>query len=190
MTNCKETLSLINTLFEIPYEVKVKPWFVKPFVKKGIIISLGNYMFVDNLNQVDIPLIFHEATHYADRCFINKNNKFEKNFIQSSVFYLKYLFPQCLIIFSLLSFFNIWFLCFLIFALPNPYLSFFRKNYELRGYLFDYIFYENLNFSKTFNSFTYYKMDILRNNEYYINLFEKMLKNPDDKLKKLLNFIK
>ncbi len=189
MGNSKNALTIINNLFETPYEIRIKPWFVKLFVKKGIIISLGNYMFVDNLKQVDIPLIFHEATHYADRCFINKNNKFEKKFIHSAFFYLKYSFPQCLSIFSVLSFFNIWFLCFLIFALPNPYLSFFRKEYELRGYLFDYIFYGNLNFSSIFNSFTYYKADTFHENEYYINKFQKILKNPDEKLKKLLKLI-
>ena len=181
-----DILNKINNFFEIPFEIKEKNWLLKIIVKKGVTISLGNAMYIDKNKNVEEYLIMHEAMHYADRCSL-VNGIFEKSFIKSTMFYIKYAFPQILIILSLLAFINIWFLLFLLFAMPNPYLSFFRKEYELRGYFFNYLYNVYTEYSKIFNGKTYYKMDIEREEDYYIKRFSDIAKNPDEKTALLTN---
>lgn len=66
-----------------------------------------------------IRVLSHEWIHILD-------------YNTDKLFVFKYLFPQILSIFALLSFINLWFLLFLIFLLPLP--APFRVKYEMRGY--------------------------------------------------------
>jgi hypothetical protein len=112
---------------------------------------------------------------------VYKDGKFYRNYIKELIFYIKYLSPQILGVFSLISLFSIWFtnffllfLIFIIFFFPNPKLSFFRRDYELKGYYWNWYFKENYNYSKIFNSWGYYKMDSYHSQEYYNEIFSNM----------------
>ena len=179
----QELLTKLNTeLFETDFSIKKKSFLFKVFVPKGYIITMFSSIYLEDISQLTNATLLHESEHYIDR-MVFKDGKFHRNYTKEIFFYLKYLFPQVLSIFSILSILSIWFssfylifLIFLIFILPIPKLSTWRKNYELKGYYWNWYYMENFSFSKIFNSWGYYKMDSYHPEEYYDNIFRNMKK--------------
>ena len=177
----KELLQKLNQkLFNSEFKIKRKNLLLKIFVPKGYIITIFNSIYVENSTDISISTLLHESQHYIDR-MVYKDGKFYRNYIKELMFYIKYLSPQILGVFSLFSLFSIWFtnffLLFLIlifFFFPNPKLSFFRRDYELKGYYWNWYFNESYNYSKIFNSWEYYKMDSYHSQEYYHEIFSNM----------------
>ena len=90
------------------------------------ITTIGNTIYFPNQEMLkdneisNCEVLAHELRH------IQQNKKY------GLLYSLGYLFPQILVIFSLLGFFNLWFLLFLVFALPIP--AIFRMIFEREGY--------------------------------------------------------
>lgn len=200
--NNNDLLDKLNeNIFSTPLIIKNKNWLVNLFVPKNCVITLGNTVYANDKCKLDFHTIMHEAQHYADQCTYNKKtNKLDRSFITSILFYFTYSLPQILGLFSFLAllyifyWYMIFFLIFIFFFLPNPHLSSYRFRYELRGYFWNYYAGKERKFSRVFNSWTYYKMDVLRTDTYYINLMEGSILecniSKDIRLKLLLDLYK
>jgi hypothetical protein len=136
-------------------------------------MSIFNYILVDNPSNISDSTILHEIQHLIERCDYEKY-KFKVSIWKTIKFYVGYIFPQLLAIFSLLAVFNIWFLLFLVFLLPNPILSFYRRQVELRGYYWNWYCGDLIDFSRIFGGKSYYFMDLLHPNKYYYAEFKKL----------------
>jgi hypothetical protein len=101
-------------------------FFNKGFMTKyittiGSNIYFPNEEFISSKNQSAISVLAHELVH------IQQAKKYG-----SILFSILYLFPQCLVVFSLLAPISLWFLLFLICILPLP--APWRMKFEVGGY--------------------------------------------------------
>jgi hypothetical protein len=123
-----------NYSFNIKYKNKsalmkllgVLLFFNKEFMTKyittiGSTIYFPNEEFIVNNPRTSINVLAHELVH------VKQAQKYG-----SVIFGLLYLFPQCLVLFTLLTPLSLWFLCFLIFLLPFP--APWRAYFEIGGY--------------------------------------------------------
>ena len=166
---------LNERLFDNKIKLKIKPKILRLILPR-VSISFFNTILIDNVN-IPNSIILHEIQHLTERCNYEKY-KFKVSFWKTIKFYVGYLMPQAVALFSLLALLNIWFLLFLLFLLPNPILSFYRKNVELRGYYWNWYMGDLVDFTQIFNGWLYYKMDCNHsNNEYY-----KLMREIHDKL--------
>lgn len=150
------------------------------------ITTIGNTIYFPNQEMLkdnelnNCAVLAHELRH------IQQNKKY------GLLYSLGYLFPQILIVFSLLAFFNLWFLLFLVCALPIP--AIFRMIFEREGYKTTiFIFYlylaqkntdvarvnsiinNNINFAnEQFTSSAYYYMWPFGIDKYLSNEFNRM----------------
>ena len=137
---------LLKYLPKLKIAYKDKSWFMKALAKLLFFVpsfltafttTIGYTIYFTSEGAVKENLegysqvLSHEATHAWDR----KRYGF--------LFFLSYLFPQCLAALVLLSFLAIWFtklwllsLLFLVFLAPIP--AYFRMRWELRGYTMNY----------------------------------------------------
>jgi hypothetical protein len=160
-----QTLNILNdNLFAENIKIKKKSDFLTFFIRKGFTITMRNSIKIDAKKQLSIGTLFHECQHYMDQCKYNENDGlYHKSFWGAVKFYVKYTFPQNLVIFSLLAFlaipFSNYFLISLIFLLgliPSPALTKARVNYESRGYFWSWLIDERVRFADTFSNGSYY----------------------------------
>lgn len=166
-------------------KAKKKNWLLKIFVPKNYAITIGHTFYTDDGTVDDDSTVIHEAQHMIDQCYM-ANNQFHKSTFRTIWFYMKYTFPHNLSILSIIAMlFGIsWYfsILWLLLLIPNFTLSFNRKNYELRGYFWNWYIATKLNriymfpdSSKIFNSWTYFKMDSLHSEFYYHNIYKSFL---------------
>jgi len=176
-----EVLNMLNkNLFAEDITIKKKSSFLAFFVKKGFTITLRNSIKVDPNRKLSIGTLFHECQHYMDQCkYDEKDGLYHKSFWGALKFYIKYTFPQNLVLFSLLALFAIpfsnYFLVSLIFLLgliPSPKLTRARANYELRGYFWSWLIDERTQYKDTFSGASYYYMDYHRADSFYNQVFK------------------
>jgi hypothetical protein len=111
-------------------------FFNKDFMTKYI-TTIGNTIyfpseeFVITKEQTSINILAHELVHVQQAKHYSK-----------IIFSILYLFPQCLVVLSLLAPISLWFLFFLLFLLPFP--APWRTKFELEGYTMS-LFVLNLN---------------------------------------------
>jgi hypothetical protein len=119
-------------------------FFNKDFMTKfvttiGNTIYFPNEEYITNNDQGAIGVLAHELVHV---CQANKYSNI--------LFGFMYLFPQCLVLLSLLAVFGhvfLWFLLFLAFLVPIP--APWRKNFEVSGYTMSlFVLYLQLRFFK------------------------------------------
>jgi hypothetical protein len=105
--------------------LRVIAWILKP-IDRGFLdhvtVTLGKNVYVPE-SQVGRVTSWYVLMH--EWCHVEQH--------KSGFFFLRYLFPQCLAIFSILAIWNLYMLLFLLFLLPWP--APYRLNMELEGYL-------------------------------------------------------
>lgn len=176
-----EVLSILNkNLFAENITIKKKSNFLAFFVRKGFTITLRNSIKVDPNRKLSIGTLFHECQHYIDQCrYDEKDGLYHKSFWRALKFYVKYTFPQNLVLFSLLALlaipFSNYFLVSLIFLLgliPSPKLTKARADSELRGYFWSWLIDERSRFMDTFSNGSYYYMDYKHSDVFYNQVFK------------------
>ena len=101
--------------------------FMNPGFMTQYITTIGNKIYFPSRGYIErndssaIKVLAHEVVH------ISQGKKYT-----NLLFGIMYLFPQCLCVLSVLAFFNLWFLLFLVFLLPFP--APWRKAFEFEGY--------------------------------------------------------
>jgi hypothetical protein len=125
----------LSKVYDFNIEFKNNSLFMKilgfiMFFNRGFmtnyITTIGNTIYFPSQEMLkddelsNCAVLAHELRH------IQQNKKY------GLLYSLGYLFPQILVIFSLLAFFNLWFLLFLVCALPIP--AIFRMIFEREGY--------------------------------------------------------
>lgn len=183
-------------IFEKPVRFKRKNWLIRKLTKESISITLGRTVYIsDRFEGIITPkLVMHESQHVADQCYYDPDrNMLIPSLFGTLNFYLKYAFPFTFTIpllliapfFSLVSFL----IALGIFAVSIPllpYISFWRKRYELRGYLWNFLVEEQDQFAHIFSGWTYMRMDRKRDDQYYIEEMKKYLREPDPTMQALL----
>lgn len=186
----------VSVIFKKPILFKEKNWLIRKLTKKNISITIGRTVYISEQfnGLVTNELVMHESQHVADQCVYHPDkNMFIPSLFGTLNFYLEYAFPFIFTVPLLLITPFISMLAFLIalgvFALSIillPYLSGWRKKYELRGYMWNFLIQHRSSFSKTFSGWTYMRMDRKRNDQYYIDEMKKFLATPDSNMMPLL----
>lgn len=166
-------LQLNRILFDNKLKLINKPKWLQKILPR-VTISFFNMILCDDIKKIEPFTLLHELSHTIERCNYSKY-KFKISILKTIKFYVAYMFPQILTLGVLLSFLNLWFLLFMLFLIPNPYLSEYRKNVELRGYFWNWYLKCEYDYPQIFNGWLYLKMDVKHNDLYYQNEFRKIL---------------
>lgn len=183
-------------VFLKPVLFKRKNWLIRKLTKESISITIGRTVYLsDHFQGIITPeLAMHESQHVADQCrYDPESGKLVPSLLGTLNFYLEYAFPFSITIPALIITPFISLMAFLIalgvFAVSIPllpFLSWWRKRYELRGYTWNFLITEREYFAQTFSGWTYMRMDIKRDDRYYIDKMKENLINPDEIMQVLL----